>query len=187
METADVVFAAGWIADARPDLTFNAQPTVTLDWDEGLSELERYGRAGIAVQLAEFHFGDLWWCDPEGRDVTAHRFLLLARGCGGAVSIQYLNYEFWQSRFTSALLDAANALECVGRGQVPGAPQVLAGLVALRALNRSSEPVTPTLVEAADLLHTLFSAAYHPSASPASHVCALSRAVVSAVRSGAYA
>jgi hypothetical protein len=154
MELSQAALAARWIADARPDLTFNAQPSIRLDWDEGLGELEGYGYAGAAVQLAAFDFGDLWWRDPEGREVSAHRFLLVANGASAA-SIQYFNYDTWQSRFTSALLDAAHTLERASRGLRPDGREVVAGLAALNALNQSIAPPAPALVDAADFLQTL--------------------------------
>ena len=72
--------AAGWIAAHRADLTFGADPIIQLAPRLTLPELEDDGRDGNAIRIASGAFGDLWWLDPEGREVASHRFLLHARG-----------------------------------------------------------------------------------------------------------
>ena len=69
---ADARKAAQWIAANRPDVAVGAEPVLLLVADDDvftLPELEDYGRAGNAVRLCSGDFGDLWWCDPENRQV----------------------------------------------------------------------------------------------------------------------
>lgn len=69
--------AVDWITTQRPDLTFGAQPTLLRisQPDTGsLVEFEDYGRNGNAILLKEADFGQVWWCDPEGREVSTSRF-----------------------------------------------------------------------------------------------------------------
>ena len=78
-----------WIQQNRPDLTFGVvgqQFRIADDDRYGLSDLEDYGRAGDAVMLHENDTGQIWWCDPEGRTVDQHKFLLFINGPHGNAS-----------------------------------------------------------------------------------------------------
>ena len=79
--------AAAWIATHRAELTFGAAPIIQLAPEMTLPEMEDYGRLGNAIKIATDSFGDLWWCDPEGREVAMHQFLLHARGHKRPVSV----------------------------------------------------------------------------------------------------
>jgi len=73
--------AAAWIAAHRPDVSFGAEPELQLIAESdhySLVELEGSGYAGKAVKLTAGAFGDLWWCDPEGREPAVHDCLLYA-------------------------------------------------------------------------------------------------------------
>ena len=79
---ADARKAAQWIAANRPDVAVGAEPVLLLVADDDvftLPELEDYGRAGNAVRLCSGDFGDLWWCDPENRQVSSHQCLLFTK------------------------------------------------------------------------------------------------------------
>lgn len=72
-------WAVEWITRERKALTFGAQPIVnriSSDDRYGLADLEGYGNAGNAVKLYSGQAGLIWWCDPEGRSVSQHRFLV---------------------------------------------------------------------------------------------------------------
>ena len=63
-------------------LAVGAEPVLLLVADDDvftLPELEDYGRAGNAVRLCSGDFGDLWWCDPENRQVSSHQCLLFTK------------------------------------------------------------------------------------------------------------
>lgn len=71
--------AAMWIAAQRPDVSMGSEPMLLLIADDdnfSLPELEDYGRAGNAIMLCDGSFGQLWWCDPEGRKTASHECLL---------------------------------------------------------------------------------------------------------------
>lgn len=73
--------AAEWISVNRPDISLGVEPKMLLvaeDDEFTLLELENYGKAGNAVKLCDGPFGDLWWCDPEGRETALHECLLYA-------------------------------------------------------------------------------------------------------------
>lgn len=79
LDLARAEAVADWIVRERPELTFGAKPSyMLLDPGElSLADLESHGRAGNAVLLTAFECGDLWWCDPEGRIATSHRFAIV--------------------------------------------------------------------------------------------------------------
>lgn len=73
--------AAAWISSNRPDVYLGVEPKICLvanDDSLTLPQLEDYGRAGNAVKLCDGPFGELWWCDPEGRKSGLHQCLLYA-------------------------------------------------------------------------------------------------------------
>lgn len=73
--------AALWISCNRPDVAMGTEPDLKLVADDDsftLPELEDFGRAGNAIKLCKGEFGELWWCDPEGRPTTSHTCLLQA-------------------------------------------------------------------------------------------------------------
>ncbi|WNL48425.1 hypothetical protein RKE25_22105 (plasmid) [Dyella sp. BiH032] len=72
--------AALWLTVNKDELTLGREPTIRLAPDMSLAELEEFGRAGCAVKVASENFGELWWCDPEGRRTELQEFLLWARG-----------------------------------------------------------------------------------------------------------
>lgn len=87
---ADAQTAALWISANRPDVAMGVEPELLLVADDDvftLPELEDYGRAGNAIKLFSGDFGDLWWCDPEGRKTFRHECLLYAaKATTGALS-----------------------------------------------------------------------------------------------------
>lgn len=81
--------AAKWIASNRPDISFGAEPGLMLiaeDDHYSLVDLETStGFAGNAVKLSDGVFGELWWCDPQGRETDIHECLVFAaKGTSGA-------------------------------------------------------------------------------------------------------
>lgn len=81
--------AAQWLSEHRPDLTFDAVPTFLriAEPDRGsLAEFEDYGRRGNAILLSETDLGQIWWCDPEAREISSSFF---AFTLGAATSVRF--------------------------------------------------------------------------------------------------
>ena len=94
---ADARTAALWIAANRPDVAMGAEAELLLVADDDeftLPELEDYGRAGNAIKLCSGIFGDLWWCDPEGRKVFRHQCLLFANKATHGASARTILLRF---------------------------------------------------------------------------------------------
>lgn len=69
--------AAAWVSASRPELTFGADPIfirIAAPDSGSLGEFEGYGKKGNAVLIRDCQAGQIWWCDPEGRDSYSSRF-----------------------------------------------------------------------------------------------------------------
>lgn len=69
--------AAAWVSASRPELTFGADPVfirIAAPDSGSLGEFEGYGKKGNAVLIRDCQAGQIWWCDPEGRDSYSSRF-----------------------------------------------------------------------------------------------------------------
>jgi len=85
--------AADWVVVHRPELTFGTAPDVLRIADDdvvSLAEFEDYGRNGNAVLIHEADFGEIWWCDPEGKKFSTSRFAFTkGSGCAVAYEIRF--------------------------------------------------------------------------------------------------
>ncbi|WP_155293121.1 hypothetical protein [Comamonas testosteroni] len=91
--------AALWISTNRPDVAMGLVPEIKLVAEDDvftLPELEDYGRAGNAIKLCNLEFGDLWWCDPEGRPTASHKCLLYPPKASLAASARTALLRFYR-------------------------------------------------------------------------------------------